>query len=246
MQTSHQTSTADLLRTLHRRGRLLPLLNEALAEQLCVSAARDAGLVVTDDELQQAANDFRHRRGLTSADQTSAWLDRQRLSVADFETVLENDLLIQKFQAHLADREVSAHFETHRDRYARVHLRELVVGSEGLARELLQQVTEDGADFADLARRHSLAPSRDQGGDLGVVCRATLPTTLADTVFATREGDTTRPILSDAGYRIFRVEAFLSAEHDGPTRQLIGRAVFDAWLREQLANLHIDLRGLGN
>jgi parvulin-like peptidyl-prolyl isomerase len=112
-----------------------------------------------------------------------------------------------------------------------------VVASEGLARELLQQEQEEGADFADLARRHSLAPSRDQGGDLGVVCRAALPTAVAGVAFAAKEGEVAGPLLAEGGYHLYRIEQHLPAELDGPTAALVRQEVFAAWLRQRLAGV---------
>ena len=65
-------SLHDFLISLKRRGRLPSLLREALAEKLVLEAARQASLAVSGAELQQAADRFRYRQGLTSADQTGA------------------------------------------------------------------------------------------------------------------------------------------------------------------------------
>lgn len=245
MKSRHEVRSVgrllDLLRTIHLRGRLLPMLTEAFAENTCLCAARDVGLAVSDSELQRAANDFRHRRGLTSADQTREWLVRQQLSVLDLEETMERELLIEKFKDHLAAQGAAARFDTLRDRYARVRLRELVVASEGLARELLHRLHEEGADFADLARQHSLAPSREQGGDSGVLLRAELPAPVAEAIFATSPGDTVGPILASGGYHLYHVEQFLPTERDARTQAFIRQELFDAWLRERLAEVKLDL-----
>src|SRR5207253_8276505 len=82
-------SLGNLLRSLHRRCRLRSLVLGALGEQLTLAAAREAGLFVTDAELQHAADGFRQRHGLTSADQTHAWLASEGLTVDDVEAGLE-------------------------------------------------------------------------------------------------------------------------------------------------------------
>src|SRR5262245_58661764 len=93
-----QTSLSlhDALRSLHQRGHLLSLLREAAAEEVVLRQAHALGLAVPPGELQQAAVAFRRQHGLTSAEQTHAWLARQQLSVHDFEAVLERDLFIEK------------------------------------------------------------------------------------------------------------------------------------------------------
>src|SRR5947207_12427061 len=111
----------DVLLRLHQRGGLLPLLRQAAAEELALRHAAQAGLSVSDAELQQAADRFRQRHGLASAAQTHAWLAREGLSIDDFEASLQADLLLQKFRHHLAQPRLADHFAAHRARYARAH-----------------------------------------------------------------------------------------------------------------------------
>ena len=94
-------SLGQLLQTLHAQGRLRPLVVEALAGQLVQQEARQAGLSVTAEDLQAAADAFRRAHGLHTATATRAWLDGQGLTVGDFETGLEERLLAAKLKHHL-------------------------------------------------------------------------------------------------------------------------------------------------
>src|ERR1043166_5601180 len=82
----------DVMRRLHQRRRLVPLLREAVVEALLLLQAKEAGLAVAPAALQQAADRFRHRHGLTTAEQMGQWLARESLSVEDFEAGLEREL----------------------------------------------------------------------------------------------------------------------------------------------------------
>jgi parvulin-like peptidyl-prolyl isomerase len=235
----------DVLRSLHRRGRLLPLLKEAAAEQVLLQHAAREGLAVSDAELQQAADRFRHRHGLTGAGQTHQWLTREGLTVQDFEAGLERDLLLAKVEGHLTEPQVADRFNAHRDRYARARLRHIVVASEGTARELLAQVADEGRDFGELARAHSLDDaSRQAGGSLGTVPRSALPAAIAEAVFRARPGAVVGPVATGRGFALFLVEDLLPADLDEATAALIGRELFDAWLAEQLRDFRIDLSWL--
>ena len=234
-------SLAEFFQTLGRSGRLKSLLVRALAEKRILEAARRDGLTITDAELQQASDRRRRHLGLIGAAQTTAWLAEEGLTLDDFEAGLERDLLLSRFETRLDQARVAEHFAAHADRYARTRLGQLVVASEGSARELLTQM-EEGQDFADLARTHSLhEPSGSVGGGLGVVCRADLPSAVADVVFAARPGTVVGPIVTDRGITLFHVEALLPAELDEATTARIRKEMFDAWLREQLAEVRIDL-----
>jgi putative peptide maturation system protein len=230
-----ELSVHDWLKGLHQRGRLLPLLGEAVVAEFVTAQARAAGLTVSAEELQAAADAFRRRAGLASAERTSAWLAGQRLAVVDLEDALERELLVAKFKDHLTCDRVAAHFAAHAADYASARLRLIVVAREDLARELLSQVREEGRDFADLAREHSQHPSRPAGGDAGTVLRRHLPRQLGDAVFAARAGAVVGPLPSPQGFQLTLVEATAPAELNEELAALIRQELFDAWLREQLA-----------
>jgi parvulin-like peptidyl-prolyl isomerase len=200
---------------------------------------------VTDADLQQAADRFRHRHGLAGAEQTRQWLAAQGLSVDDFEAVLERDLLVGRFKEHLTQPGVAEHFAAHRERYAQARLRQIVAASEGEARELLAQLTDEGRDFAELAREHSRhGPSRLVGGSLGVVPRHALPAAAAEAVFAARAGAVVGPVATDQGWHLFQVEALAEPLLDDATAAVIRQELFNAWLKEQLQRVRLDLSWL--
>jgi parvulin-like peptidyl-prolyl isomerase len=224
----------DFLRRLHRRGRLLPLLREAAVEQFLLDEAARLGLAVTAQELQAAADDFRRRRGLASADAAHAWLARERLSAHDLEAALERDLLLEKLKDHLTRDCLAEHFATHRDGYARARLRQIVVEREDLARELLHQIHDDGADFAELARAHSRHPHGAESGSPAQVLRRELSAAVARAVFSARAGDVVGPLATPQGFLLLLVQEQRPGELDDATAALIRQELFDAWLNDKL------------
>jgi parvulin-like peptidyl-prolyl isomerase len=226
----------DVFLALRRRRRLRPLALEVLAEQVILQAARDAGLSVTAAELQQAADRFRRRYGLNSAELANAWLAWHGLSVVDFEDALDRDLLIDKWKDHLTRDRIAPHFAANQAGYARLGLRLILVPRQDLARELVAQIREEGRDFAELAREHSLHPSRAEGGRLGLLMRRQLPLEIADVVFAARAGEVVGPLAGPQGFQLFLIETHRPAELDAELAGIIRQELFDAWLKEQLAN----------
>lgn len=237
-------SLLDLLRRLHQRGRLQPLLREVALEQSLLSHATQVGLTITNDELQQAANRFRQRNGLASAELTKQWLAGQGLSEPDFEAVLERDLLTDKFKDHLAATQTEATFTAQASAYDRVRLRLLVVPREDLANELLNQLHEDSADFAQLARTHSIHPSCTHGGLLGLIWHKHLRPEVGERVGGADVGDVVGPVATPEGFCLFLVEDKQPAELDEPTRALIRQEVYNAWVHEQLPLIRVDLSWL--
>ena len=234
-------SLGDCLLRLKERCRLQPLLRDMVIEAFLVGRAAEAGLTIATEDLQTAADDFRRRQGLRSAEQTNAWLAREGLSVRDLEAVLERDLLVARLREHVTAPLLEGHFAAHRNQYDRVNLSQIVVARADLARELLTQIRQEGHDFAELACEHSLhGPSRDRGGDLGVLWRRQLPSA-AEAVFTAREGEVIGPVALPDGIHLFRVARKSAAELDAPTAELIRKELFDAWLAEKLGAAQVEL-----
>src|SRR5262245_57884345 len=149
-----------LLKTLHLEGRLEPLVRAALAGQVVENEARQLGVSVATEELQEAATAFRRRRGLNAAADTHAWLAECGLSVDEFEAFLESRMLAARL--HLAAGQVEAHFAAHQPGHERLRLAEVHVGRDDLARELASQVRDEGRDLGAVAAEHGLPVSRRQ------------------------------------------------------------------------------------
>jgi hypothetical protein len=234
-------SLHGLLSNLHRYRRLQPLLRQAIIGQYLLDQAAAAGLTVSTEELQQAANLFRRREGMDSAERTKAWLTWEHWSALDLEDAVQHDLLIDKFKTHLVKDRLAEHFEANRSQYDQVVLRVIVVGREDLARELLSQIRHEGGDFAALAGEHSLHLSRWQGGLLGPLRRHQLPEAIAAAVFAAKAGDILGPQQTTGGFELYRVESFQPAQLDGPTAALIRQQWFDAWLAAKMREMPLTL-----
>ena len=228
----------DLLHHLQRRGRLQSLLQEAVEEQFLVQQATQAGLAVSPQELQRAADFVRRRQGLASAEQMHAWLTRQQMSVVDFEDALERDLLIDKLKDHLFKDRILAHFEQHRSQYDRLRLRQLTVPREDLARELFSQVQDEGRDFADLVQEHRTETANNGSASVAVLMRRQFLPAVAAALPPT-VGEVGGPVATPHGFALVRVEEVQPAQPDAPTMAVIRQELFEAWLRQQLEHQSI-------
>src|SRR5438128_7993681 len=213
-------SLHELLTNLKVKGRLRPLLTEAILEKIIGHAIEQEGLKVSTEELQKAADAFRINLGLNKAADLKRWLVRNNLTPAELENGLERTLLTQK----LADKVVSADavekfFAENRTRFDRARLAHLVVEQEGLARELLSQLQEEGADFAEMAREHSLDErTRSRGGSLGLVSRKRLNPAIEAVVSVAKKGDVVGPFKLGPGYQVLKVEDIILGQLDQRTR----------------------------
>ena len=82
-------------------GAFMPTLRGVLERKVTADAARELGMKATDQELQRAADTFRHANGLTSAKATEEWMSSHGISFQLLEEFLETSILVSKFKDRL-------------------------------------------------------------------------------------------------------------------------------------------------
>jgi peptidyl-prolyl cis-trans isomerase SurA len=143
------------------------------------------------------------------------------------------------------------------------HARHILVVPEGamtdaaweaarIRAEVVRNQLREGADFAELASKHSADATAKDGGDLGTLRRGELAQDIESRILALKPGETSDPYRSDLGFHIFRLETKETLEGDGVTRarQQIREILFrqkyearlDAWLREIRERAIIEVR----
>jgi peptidyl-prolyl cis-trans isomerase C len=71
--------------------------------------------------------------------------------------------------------------------------------------EALKAQIEKGGDFAELAKKHSLCPSSQQGGDLGEFAQGQMVREFDEVVFDKEIGETHGPIKTEFGYHLIEI-----------------------------------------
>lgn len=187
------------------------LLNQLIDQQLFLSEAGRLKLEVNQAELQQAADqiqkDYAPGEFLTL-------LKSRQISFEEWKERLRQELLRQKViqravpaDIKITDQEVQTYYKQHPKEFVRpamVRARQLVVANEETARATHVQLLK-GADFAGLARTHSLSPDKDQGGDFGFFTKGELPEEF-DIIFSLGVGKISPVVKTAYGYHIFKVE----------------------------------------
>lgn len=236
-----EISLADVLRLAKLRGELQFIL-DAIDAALIEQAARERELSATDDELQQAADDFRIAHELHTAEATERWLEEKRLTFETWEALLERDLIRRKLREALTASKVEQHFVENRLALDSASISHLIVRDEGVARELRAQIVEDGADFHALARRYSTdEATRLAGGFVGQVKRTEMEASVESSVFGAQAGKVIGPLKTDEGWQIIKLESLHLATLDDALRERLKSELFDEWLSERRRKARINI-----
>jgi peptidyl-prolyl cis-trans isomerase SurA len=217
------------------------ILERQVANLILVTAAREAGLAVPDEQVgeivEQNLREVQRRFGSEAA--FTAALAESGMTRDQYRQMLihqeRDQMLVQQYlgsqlrnraRPMIDESDIREFFETQRgvlqERPATVSFRQVVVTprpSEEARRAALaraEEVIEEirtGADFAVLARRFSEDPgSREHGGDLGWFRADRMVPEFSRVAFALRPGQTSGIVETEFGFHIIRVDRVRGAE----------------------------------
>ncbi|MFN2443331.1 MAG: peptidyl-prolyl cis-trans isomerase [Thermoanaerobaculia bacterium] len=238
---SRNVTLADFKRYLERNtgtdlAQLVPeaasaLLDQHLQEVLLSEYAASRGIEISAEEV---AGEVRRQPGST---------------VTEKRDQLRRDALLSEIVAEMpppTPEQVRAHYQQFiRDfRFEeRVRLSQILVPDEDLASRIVRELSQ-GASFAELSARHSVAPNAAGGGEIGWITRPELPPVFEGEIFALSSGEWTSPIRTDTGFYIFYISdrkpaGTLEFEAAEP---MIRQRIAEEAARKRLANTLIAAR----
>lgn len=212
------------------------VLEQLIVERIEIGLAKRYEIKVEDDEIDQAIGRIREKNKMT-AEQFSADLKRQGLSLAGLRAQIRDELIISHLQQGVVNNRIKitpqevdnflassdGKFATSPD-YHIGHILIAVPGSadadtiaaaEKKAKEIHQKL-QNGADFAQTAIANSNDQAALQGGDIGWRKLAQLPELFGNQLAGLKTGEITAPFRSGAGFHILK-----NIEQRGGGQQLI-------------------------
>jgi parvulin-like peptidyl-prolyl isomerase len=232
----------EFIRTLKLTGQFQGLLEQFVRDRLAALGARKAGIQVSDAEIQERADQFRRVRGLHRASDTNKYLDAMRISLDEFEAFLTDSLYQEKMMSKVcSEQAVRGYFKLNSPKFDSMEVSHIVVDSEGKAKEMIAVLRDDPDNFDEMAREHSIAETREQGGLIGKVLRGSLRSDLEAKIFNAAEGDLLGPFASAdrTVFEIFRVNKKHSAQLDDETATEVRRLLREEWLRARAQDHNI-------
>jgi len=226
-------STDDLIKLLKLDGRFENLMEDILRDKLAVRAAKKSGVALSDEEVQEKADQYRRVHGMHRARDTNDYLDALGVSLDDFESFLTDMLYHQKAREQVCtEAAIQEFFQLNSPRFDSIEVSHIVMDSEGGAREMLSYLSDDPDSFREMAAEHSVADTGAQGGRIGKVLRGSLQGEIEAKVFNAEAGELLGPFPAADGthFEIFRVDEKRPASLDDETRAEVTRLLWDEWL----------------
>ncbi len=187
------------------------LLETMVERTMLLQAAREAGVVVSPDEVD------RRMLALASeypADSFDAALAQGQTTRTELTRTTRTQLTIEKLFAQQVYARMAVTEDAIRRVYEEqaaefqepesVHAQQIVVKGLDEAKRLQQQL-QTGKKFSELARRYSLSPDAKVGGDLGFVQKGVMPSQFDDVLFRLGVGQVSDVISTDYGFHLFKV-----------------------------------------
>ncbi|MFK7913421.1 MAG: peptidylprolyl isomerase [Pseudomonadales bacterium] len=238
--------TTSLIKHLKLTGQYDTLIEEMVRERLTVQASERAGVDISEQSVQERADQIRRVRGLHRALDMNRWLDQLKISLDEFEKFIVDSLRVEQQHSELtAAAAVEAYFASHSPKFDSVMVSHIIVDSDGKAREIIALLEDVPEMFGDLAREHSLADTATEGGYIGTVLRGSLASDIEARIFNAEEGAVLGPFASGDGQalEIFMVDAKRTAALDEHTGDEIRRILKEDWLKIRAKESRIELLG---
>ena len=230
-------SSPEIIQHLKLSRQMPSVLANLIDRKIIEKTASKENIIVTEDELQKAADLFRLKNNLTSSQDTLKWLEKNYLSVTEFEQSLRMDILSHKLADHLFQDQVEANFHAHQLDHYQAIIYEIALSNFNLAMELFYGIQEKELSFWDLAHKYIEDDElRRHNGYRGKKTRSQLQPEIAAAVFALnndRLPQVIKPIAIGKKAYLIYVEEIIQPVLERSLRQKIVTQLFEDWLDKQ-------------
>lgn len=219
---------SELNRLIRQQGQAHPLARAWVLDQLVHAIP----LPVEEEKALMAA--FLERRGISDDEHVPGWLQERGLVFDDLRILATQKRRLQRLVRCRWDDEVEVRFLQRKPELDQVVYSLLRVDSEDLAAELHHQIAEGEADFDALAPLHSQGPERHCRGQIGPLPLAAGHDSLVSRLRRGRPGQLFEPFQAGESWVVLRLEQFLPAELNEPTRERMMGELFEEWLEQRV------------
>jgi foldase protein PrsA len=186
-------------------------VEKIISEKIVAAEAEKQKVTVNDSEVNEEIEKLKASYG--GEDAFNQALASNNTTLVFLKQDLKNYLTIKQLlepEIEITDDELKTYFNENKDSFAvaeQIKASHILVTDEKTANEVKQKLN-DGGDFAELAKEYSTDEStKDSGGDLGYFAKGTMVTEFDDAAFVLAVDEVSKPVKTEYGYHIIKVEA---------------------------------------
>lgn len=246
------------------------ILKQMIEDKLILSRAKELNINVTEEEVNDKLGYIKN--GFPSEKDFYELLEAQGITMADLKDRYRDQIMVKKIvdlevksRVMVLPSEVTEYYEKHKSEFKdsgkyKYKVRHIMIKAEDevsleLAKVEIQDIynkLKEGQDFAELAKRYSQGPNKDQGGDMGYIEQGEMLEELDKVIFTLKPGEFSEPVKSKIGYHIFKVEDikdasyFNLADQQNDIKNMLFQERFkkrlDEWLAELSSKAYISIK----
>lgn len=204
------------------------VLDQIILDRLIEEQAAAQKITVDDQDIDGYINEIATRNNLSREGFEQA-LASEHKKMSEYREQVRLEILRSRVAGRLmhggpgvTEKEIDQYIEQHPELLrsgAKLKLSQIFVARSGKSEEeFTQKISEiesqlkEHGDFAGLAEKYSESPDAAEGGSLGVIAEGDLSSEIFEAVFSLKEGESSQPLQSEDGARIFFVEKRLTGE----------------------------------
>jgi parvulin-like peptidyl-prolyl isomerase len=183
------------------------LFDRFVDEMILLEAARERGIVLTEDEKRE----YLAKLAVESITSTGEGRSESAPPEGSFDRLLvEKYIFLVVRDTRVDEAEIRDYYEAHKKDFlmqGRIQVSQILVDTEEKAVSVLRRLDRAGEpEFREIAAEESLGPEASKGGVMGVFQQGDLPADMEKVVFSLDEGRTSQIVESSYGFHIFRLD----------------------------------------
>jgi parvulin-like peptidyl-prolyl isomerase len=165
--------------------------------------AEHLGLNVSDEDIQKKINEIRLSRELENAEETSNWMNLNKITPKALKTACTHLVLQDMVWATFSESDLKLYFDEHKSDFIKVDLYAMRLKSQKTAEGIAKRIRANKANFHLEAMANCIDEiSSPRGGYIGCQTREELPENLQLPVFSSDPGDLIGPIMLEKGFAL--------------------------------------------